>query len=390
MADEKDYYKILGVERTASADEIKRAYKKVAIKYHPDRNPGNKEAEEKFKQAAEAYDVLRDPDKRARYDQFGAEGVNGAGGFGGFGGAQGMDINDIFSAFGDIFGGHGFGGFGGGFGGGRSAQPRQYKGADMRMKVRLTLEEIATGVTKKYKMKKDITCTECGGSGSESGSKPETCSTCHGQGYVMRTQRSMFGMVQTQDVCPDCHGEGTIIKHKCKHCQGTGIVKGEEVVEVSIPAGVGEGMVVNIPRKGNAAMHNGVPGDIQVIIEEAPHPDFIRDETDLIYNLLLSVPQATLGDTIEIPTLTGKARIKIEPGTQPGTALRLRGKGLPVVQGYGHGTGDIVVNISVYIPQELNKDEKKQMEALKDNDNFQPEESVKNKIFKAFRNYFNK
>ena len=312
------------VERTASADEIKRAYKKVAIKYHPDRNPGNKEAEEKFKQAAEAYDVLRDPDKRARYDQFGAEGVNGAGGFGGFGGAQGMDINDIFSAFGDIFGGHGFGGFGGGFGGGRSAQPRQYKGADMRMKVRLTLEEIATGVTKKYKMKKDITCTECGGSGCESGSKPETCSTCHGQGYVMRTQRSMFGMVQTQDVCPDCHGEGTIIKHKCKHCQGTGIVKGEEVVEVSIPAGVGEGMVVNIPRKGNAAMHNGVPGDIQVIIEEAPHPDFIRDETDLIYNLLLSVPQATLGDTIEIPTLTGKARIKIEPGTQPGTALRTK------------------------------------------------------------------
>lgn len=390
MADEKDYYKILGVERTASADEIKRAYKKVAIKYHPDRNPGNKEAEEKFKQAAEAYDVLRDPDKRARYDQFGAEGVNGAGGFGGFGGAQGMDINDIFSAFGDIFGGHGFGGFGGGFGGGRSAQPRQYKGADMRMKVRLTLEEIATGVTKKYKMKKDITCTECGGSGCESGSKPETCSTCHGQGYVMRTQPSMFGMVQTQDVCPDCHGEGTIIKHKCKHCQGTGIVKGEEVVEVSIPAGVGEGMVVNIPRKGNAAMHNGVSGDIQVIIEEAPHPDFIRDETDLIYNLLLSVPQATLGDTIEIPTLTGKARIKIEPGTQPGTALRLRGKGLPVVQGYGHGTGDIVVNISVYIPQELNKDEKKQLEALKDNDNFQPEESVKNKIFKAFRNYFNK
>lgn len=390
MADEKDYYKILGVERTASADEIKRAYKKVAIKYHPDRNPGNKEAEEKFKQAAEAYDVLRDPDKRARYDQFGAEGVNGAGGFGGFGGAQGMDINDIFSAFGDIFGGHGFGGFGGGFGGGRSTQPRQYKGSDMRMKVRLTLEEIATGVTKKYKMKKDITCTECGGSGCESGTKPETCTTCHGQGYVMRTQRSMFGMVQTQDVCPDCHGEGTIIKHKCKHCQGTGIVKGEEVVEVSIPAGVGEGMVVNIPRKGNAAMHNGVPGDIQVIIEEAPHPDFIRDETDLIYNLLLSVPQATLGDTIEIPTLTGKARIKIEPGTQPGTALRLRGKGLPVVQGYGHGTGDIVVNISVYIPQELNKEEKKQMESLKGSDHFQPDDSVKNKIFKAFRNYFNK
>ena len=391
MADEKDYYKILGVERSASADEIKRAYKKVAIKYHPDRNPGNKEAEEKFKQAAEAYDVLRDPDKRARYDQFGADAVNGAGGFGGFGGAQGMDINDIFSAFGDIFGGHGFGGFSG-FGGGRSnsAQPRQYKGADMRMKVKLTLEEIATGVTKKFKMKKDVTCPECGGSGCEKGTKPETCETCHGQGYVVHTQRSMFGMVQSQGVCPTCHGEGTVIKHKCAHCHGEGIVKGEEIVEIEIPAGVGEGMFVNIPRKGNAAIHNGVPGDIQVIIEEAQHPDFIRDETDLIYNLLLTVSQATLGDTVEIPTLDGKARIKIEPGTQPGTALRLRGKGLPAVQGYGSGKGDIVVNISVYIPEKVNKDEKAHFEALKDCDNMQPNEGIKNKIFRAFRNYFNK
>lgn len=291
MADEKDYYKILGVERTATADEIKRAYKKVAIKYHPDRNPGNKEAEEKFKQAAEAYDVLRDPDKRARYDQFGADGVNGAGGFGGFGG-QGMDINDIFSAFGDIFGGHGFGGFGGGS---RSAQPRQYKGADMRMKVKLTLEEIATGVTKKYKMKKDITCPECGGSGCENGSKPETCPTCHGQGYVIRTQRSMFGLMQSQEACPTCHGEGTVIKRKCTHCHGDGIIKGEEIVEFNIPAGVGEGMIVNIPRKGNAGMHNGVPGDIQVVIEEAPHPEFIRDETDLIYNLLFNSATSCFG-----------------------------------------------------------------------------------------------
>ncbi len=390
MADEKDYYKILGVERTATADEIKKAYKRVAIKYHPDRNPGNKEAEEKFKQAAEAYDVLRDPDKRARYDQFGAEGVNGQGGFGGFGG-QGMDINDIFSAFGDIFGGHGFSGFGGfGGGGARGGQPRQFKGADMRMKVTLTLEEISTGVTKKFKLKKDVTCPECGGSGCEKGSKPETCQTCHGQGYVLRTQRSMFGMMQSQEVCPACHGEGVTITKKCAHCNGEGVVKGEEIVEIKIPAGVAEGMVVNVPRKGNAAIHNGVPGDIQVIIEEAPHPDFIRDETDLIYNLLLSVSQATLGDTVEIPTLTGKARIKIEPGTQPGTTLRLRGKGLPAVQGYGSGTGDIVVNISVYIPQELTKDERKSFEAMKDNDNIQPSESVKAKIFRAFRNYFNK
>lgn len=386
MAEETDYYKILGVERTATADEIKRAYKKVAIKYHPDRNPGDKEAEEKFKQAAQAYDVLRDPDKRARYDQFGAAGVDGAaGGFGGFG-AGGMDLNDIFRNFGDIFGGA-FGGFGG-FGGGRGQ--RQYRGSDMRMKVRLTLEEISTGVTKKFKVRKDITCTECHGTGCASGHSPETCPTCHGQGYVIQSRRSFLGMMQTQEVCPNCHGEGTIIKHTCSHCHGEGVTSGEEIVEIKIPAGVAEGMVVNVPGKGNAAKHGGVPGDIQVLIEEEPHKDFIRDDTDLIYNLLLTVSQAALGDTIDIPTLTGKARIKIEPGTQPGTALRLRGKGLPAVQGYGVGTGDIVVNISVYIPEHLTKDERKAFEALRENDHMQPNDSIKDKIFRAFRNYFDK
>lgn len=386
MAEETDYYKILGVERTATADEIKRAYKKVAIKYHPDRNPGDKEAEEKFKQAAQAYDVLRDPDKRARYDQFGAAGVDGAaGGFGGFG-AGGMDLNDIFRNFGDIFGGA-FGGFGG-FGGGRGQ--RQYRGSDMRMKVRLTLEEISTGVTKKFKVRKDITCTECHGTGCASGHSPETCPTCHGQGYVIQSRRSFLGMMQTQEVCPNCHGEGTVIKHTCSHCHGEGVTSGEEIVEIKIPAGVAEGMVVNVPGKGNAAKHGGVPGDIQVLIEEEPHKDFIRDDTDLIYNLLLTVSQAALGDTIDIPTLTGKARIKIEPGTQPGTALRLRGKGLPAVQGYGVGTGDIVVNISVYIPEHLTKDERKAFEALRENDHMQPNDSIKDKIFRAFRNYFDK
>ena len=386
MAEETDYYKILGVERTATADEIKRAYKKVAIKYHPDRNPGDKEAEEKFKQAAQAYDVLRDPDKRARYDQFGAAGVDGAaGGFGGFG-AGGMDLNDIFRNFGDIFGGA-FGGFGG-FGGGRGQ--RQYRGSDMRMKVRLTLEEISTGVTKKFKVRKDITCTECHGTGCASGHSPETCPTCHGQGYVIQSRRSFLGMMQTQEVCPNCHGEGTIIKHTCSHCHGEGVTSGEEIVEINIPAGVAEGMVVNVPGKGNAAKHGGVPGDIQVLIEEEPHKDFIRDDTDLIYNLLLTVSQAALGDTIDIPTLTGKARIKIEPGTQPGTALRLRGKGLPAVQGYGVGTGDIVVNISVYIPEHLTKEERKAFEALRENDHMQPNDSIKDKIFRAFRNYFDK
>ena len=386
MAEETDYYKILGVERTATADEIKRAYKKVAIKYHPDRNPGDKEAEEKFKQAAQAYDVLRDPDKRARYDQFGAAGVDGAaGGFGGFGPGS-MDLNDIFRNFGDIFGGA-FGGFGG-FGGGRGQ--RQYRGSDMRMKVRLTLEEISTGVTKKFKVRKDITCTECHGTGCASGHSPETCPTCHGQGYVIQSRRSFLGMMQTQEVCPNCHGEGTVIKHTCSHCHGEGVTSGEEIVEIKIPAGVAEGMVVNVPGKGNAAKHGGVPGDIQVLIEEEPHKDFIRDDTDLIYNLLLTVSQAALGDTIDIPTLTGKARIKIEPGTQPGTALRLRGKGLPAVQGYGVGTGDIVVNISVYIPEHLTKDERKAFEALRENDHMQPNDSIKDKIFRAFRNYFDK
>ncbi|MCI7274480.1 molecular chaperone DnaJ [bacterium] len=391
MAEEKDYYKILGVERNASADEIKKAYKKVAIKYHPDRNPGNKEAEEKFKQAAEAYDVLRDPDKRARYDQFGAEGVNGGAGFGGFGG-QGMDLNDIFRQFGDIFGGGGFGGFSGGFGnfGGGNAQTRQYKGNDMRMKVKLSLDEIYSGVTKKFKVRKDITCPECGGSGCEKGSHPESCPTCHGQGYVVRTRRSILGMMQSQEVCPTCHGEGTVVKNKCTHCHGEGIVSGEEIVEIKIPAGVGEGMVLNVPGKGHAAKHNGVPGNIQVIIEELPHPDFIRDENDLIYNLLLTVTQAALGDTIEIPTLSGKARIKIEPGTQPGTALRLRGKGLPAVQGYGYGNGDIVVNISVYIPENLDNEEKACFEKLASKKHMQPSTGIKDKIFKAFRNYFNK
>ena len=385
MAEETDYYKILGVERTATADEIKRAYKKVAIKYHPDRNPGDKEAEEKFKQAAQAYDVLRDPDKRARYDQFGAAGVDGAaGGFGGFG-AGGMDLNDIFRNFGDIFGG--FGGFSG-FGGGRGQ--RQYRGNDMRMKVRLTLEEISTGVTKKFKVRKDITCTECHGTGCASGHSPETCPTCHGQGYVIQSRRSFLGMMQTQEVCPNCHGEGTVIKHTCSHCHGEGVTSGEEIVEIKIPAGVAEGMVVNVPGKGNAAKHGGVPGDIQVLIEEEPHKDFIRDDTDLIYNLLLTVSQAAPGDTIDIPTLTGKSRIKIEPGTQPGTALRLRGKGLPAVQGYGVGTGDIVVNISVYIPEHLTKEERKAFEALRENDHMQPNDSIKDKIFRAFRNYFDK
>ena len=383
----RDYYEVLGVSKNASDDEIKKAYKKMAIKYHPDRNPDDKEAEAKFKEAAEAYDVLRDPQKRARYDQFGPEGVNGAGGFGG----GGMNMDDIFSMFGDIFGGHGggFGGFGGFGGGGRSAQ-RKFRGSDLRVKVKLNLKEISTGVEKKFKLKKYVTCDHCHGSGAEGEGGTETCPTCHGTGSITRTQQSIFGMVQSQSVCPQCNGEGKIIKNKCKACAGEGIVYGEEVVEVKIPAGVAEGMQLSVNGKGNAGKHNGVPGDLLVVIEEESHPDLIRDENDLIYNLLLSVPTAALGGTVEIPTIDSKVKVKNEPGTQPGKVLRLRGKGLPNVNSYGYsnGTGDLLVNVSVYIPETLNKDEKQALEKMQESDNFKPNTSIKEKIFKKFKNFF--
>ena len=385
----RDYYEVLGVEKTATDDEIKVAYRKIAIKYHPDRNPGNKEAEEKFKEAAEAYDVLHDAQKRQQYDQFGFDGPAGAGGFGGFGGAGGFSMDDIFSMFGDVFGGHsgGFGGFGG-FGGGR--QRPQYRGSDLRLKVRLSLQEVATGVTKKFKVKKDVTCSHCHGSGAEGGSGTETCPTCHGQGVVVKTVRTMLGMMQTQTECPTCHGEGSVIKNKCHECSGSGIVKGEEVVEINIPAGVAEGMVVNVQGKGNAGPRQGTKGNIQVLVEEEPNDTFIRDEQDVIYNLLLDFPTATLGDEIEIPTIEGtKVKIKIEPGTQPGKTLRLRGKGLPAVQGYGTGKGDLVVNVSVYIPTTLSKDEKAMVEKMRGSDNFKGDAETKKSIFERFKNYFN-
>lgn len=383
----RDYYEVLGVSKTATDDEIKKAYRKIAIKYHPDRNPGNKEAEEKFKEAAEAYDVLHDAQKRQQYDQFGFNapggGFNGGGGFGG-----GFSMDDIFSMFGDVFGGHG-GGFSGfsGFGGG--AQHAQYRGSDLRLKVRLTLQEIATGVTKKFKVKKDVPCSHCHGSGSEDGSGTSTCPTCQGRGVVVKTVHTMLGMMQTQTECPTCHGEGTIIKNKCHECGGTGVTKGEEVVEIKIPAGVAEGMIVNVPGKGNAGQRNGVNGDIQVYIEEIASDTFVRDGQDVIYNLLLDFPTAALGGEVSIPTIDGsKVKVKIEPGTQPGKTLRLRGKGLPQVPGYGSGQGDLVVNISVYVPKELSKEERKAIEELRDSENFKGDTTTKKSIFEKFKNYF--
>lgn len=384
----RDYYEVLEVSRSASVDEIKKAYRKLAIKYHPDRNPGDAEAEAKFKEAAEAYDVLHDPQKRQQYDQFGFDAPSG--GFGGgspFGGAGGFSMDDIFSMFGDVFGGHG-GGFGG-FGGGGQQAPK-YRGSDLRLKVRLSLQEVATGVTKKFKVRKDVTCEHCHGTGAEGGSGTETCPNCHGSGVEIRTQQSMFGMIQTQTACHVCGGEGTVIKNKCTHCQGEGVVKGEEVVEINIPAGVAEGMVVNVPGKGNAGKHNGVTGNIQVYIEEEPNETFVRDGQNVIYNLLLDFPTAVLGGQVEIPTIDGSnVKIKIEPGTQPGKTLRLRGKGLPAVQGYGTGIGDLVVHISIYVPKELTKSEKKAIEELRDSENFRGDKNTKRSIFENFKKLFN-
>lgn len=379
----RDYYEVLGVGKQATDDEIKKAYRKIAIKYHPDRNPGDKDAEEKFKEAAEAYDVLHDPQKRQQYDQFGFDGPMG-GGFGGFGGAS-MNMDDIFSMFGDIFGGRGFGGFGGG-----QRRQQQYRGSDLRLKVRLTLQEVNLGVTKKFKVKKDVSCPHCNGSGAEAGSAMEQCPTCHGSGVITHTTQSIFGMMQTQGVCPTCGGEGNVIKNKCQECHGEGIVKGEEVVEIKIPAGVAEGMVVNVPGKGNAGRHNGINGDIQVFIEEEKSDIFVRDGNDLIYNLLLDFPTAALGGDIEIPTIEGnKLRVKIDAGTQPGKTLRLRGKGLPVVQGYGSGKGDLVVNISVYVPKTLSRDEKEAIQRFSSSDNFKGDKQTRDSIFQRFKNYFN-
>ena len=381
----RDYYEVLGVDKSASEDEIKKAYRKIAIKYHPDRNPGNKEAEEKFKEAAEAYDVLRDPQKRQQYDQFGFNGPQG-GGFGGFGGGAGMDMNDIFSMFGDIFGGHS-GGFGG-FGGSGQAQAPQYQGRDLRVTVKLTLEEAYKGLTKKFKIRKDVVCDECHGTGCEAGSKPETCPTCHGSGYTVRTTRTMFGMMQTQGACPTCHGEGHIIKNKCKKCGGDGIVQGEEVVEFSIPAGVDDNMVLTVPGKGGAAKHNGVNGDLQVIVHVEKSDVFERVNKDLYYNLVLDFATATLGGEVEVPTMEGKTTIKIEPGTQPGKQIRLRGKGMPSLPGYGYGNGDIIINVTVFVPTALSKEEKELVKKFKECENFKADNATKKSLFDSFKNLF--
>ncbi len=386
--EKRDYYEVLGVSRKASQAEIKAAYKKMAIKYHPDRNPGNKEAEEKFKEAAEAYDVLHDEQKRARYDQFGHAGMNGAAGGGGFSGS-GMSMDEIFRAFGDIFGGgfsSGFGGFGG-FGGGSRAQ-QVNRGSDLRIKVKVTLNDVASGVTKKFNVRKYVACSACHGSGSEDG-KTQTCSTCQGQGVVYRTVNFGLGQMRSTQPCSACNGEGKTISKPCPACKGEGIVQGEELISIDIPAGIESGMTITSQGHGNAARHGGVNGDLQAYIEVSPHEDFVRQGKDIIYNLVLDLPTAILGGQVEVPTLTGKAKIKIEPGTQPDKVMRLRGKGLPGLQQYSYGPkGDLIVQISIYIPETLNKDERKAIEKMRNNENFQPSTSVKDTLLRKFRSLF--
>ena len=386
----RDYYEVLGVEKNASADEIKKAYRKAAVKYHPDKNPGDKEAEEKFKEAAEAYDVLSNDDKRARYDQFGHAGMDGGaagGGFGGFGGG-GFTMDDIFRNFGDIFGGHFGGGFGG-FGGGGSRGGRSVnRGSDLRVKVKLTLKEVAEGCTKKIKISKLMACDQCGGSGAKDSNSYSTCPNCNGAGYTIETVNSFFGRAQTQRVCPTCGGEGKVITSPCSKCRGEGVVRGEEVVEIRIPAGVAEGMQLSVSGKGNAARHGGINGDLLVVIEEEHNPELMRDGNDLIHNLKIPVTTAILGGEVEVPTIDSKARIKIAAGTQAGKVLRLKGKGLPEVNGYGRG--DILVVVDVIIPAKINSEEKKLLEKLAAQPNFKKTDTVRGEqnIFERMRNFF--
>jgi len=378
----RDYYEVLGVSKEATKDEIKKAYRKQALKYHPDKNPGDKKAEEHFKEAAEAYEVLSNDEKKARYDRYGHAGMGNSGG--GFSGNT-MTMEDIFSSFGDIFG-DAFGGFGA-FGGGGRRGRRVNKGTNLRVKVKLNLREIAAGCEKKIKVTKYNNCDTCGGTGAADSSSISNCSTCHGSGHVTRVTNTMLGQMQTTAVCPACGGEGKTITKKCTSCYGEGIVQKEEVIKINIPAGVGKGMQMTVSGKGNAPRRGGVNGDLLVVIDEEEHPDLIREGNDLIYNLFISIPDAVLGTHVEIPTVDTNVKIKIEPGTQPGRILRLRGKGLPEVNGYGRG--DLLVNVNVWIPKSISREELRLFEKFRESKSFEPAPDKNDKgFFERMRGYF--
>jgi molecular chaperone DnaJ len=363
----RDYYEILGVSKSASADEIKKAYRKVAMQYHPDRNPGDKPAEEKFKEAAEAYEVLSDADKKAQYDRYGHAAVNN--GRSGFSGSGNMD--DIFSQFGDIFGDDVFGSFfGGGRRGGGSSRARGVRGSNLRVKIKLNYEEIAKGVTKNIKVKKYVGCSTCGGSGAKDKSSIQTCGTCGGSGQVRRVSNTFLGQMQTVTTCPTCNGEGTTITAKCNACKGEGRVYGEETVTIDIPAGVQEGMQLSVGGRGNAGERGGPNGDLIVLIEEEQHEDLHRDGLNVAFELYISFSDAAFGTQIEVPTIDGKAKIKIPPGTQSGKIFRLKGKGFPGVNSYEKG--DQLIHVNVWTPQHLTPEEKNMLEKLSSSPNFQP------------------
>lgn len=393
MAEKRDYYEVLGVQKGASAEEIKKAYRKVAMKYHPDRNPGDKAAEEKFKEAAEAYDVLSDADKRARYDQFGhSMGPQGFGGGAGGGfSAGGFTMEDIFSQFGDIFGGHfggGFGGFSGAAGGRQQARKRTNKGTDLRVTVKVSLKDILNGVDKKLKIPRLVACEHCKGTGAKDGTAFTTCQRCHGTGYIRQVQQTFMGPMETQSVCPECNGEGKVISEACAYCSGTGVVKKDEIISFHIPAGVEDGMVLTLRGQGNAPRHGGVNGDLLVVIQEEKDPELVRDGDDIIYNLMIDFPTAALGGSAEVPMIEGRARLKIAAGTQPGKVLRMRGKGLPKMN--STTKGDLLVNVMVYVPESLNDNEKASIEALRNQPNVTATESASKRIFSRLRHIFNR
>lgn len=375
----RDYYEILGVTKTSSADEIKKAYRKVAMQYHPDRNPGDKSAEDKFKEAAEAYEVLSDADKRAKYDRFGHQAfAPGAGGFGG--GASNME--DIFSQFGDIFGEDVFGSFfggGGGRRGGGGGRARGVRGSNLRVKIKLTYEEIAKGVTKNIKVKKYVGCNTCGGSGAKDKGSVQTCNTCGGSGQVRKVTSTFLGQMQTVSTCPTCNGEGTTITAKCGNCKGEGRVFGEETINVDIPAGVGEGMQLSMGGKGNMGERGGAPGDLIILIEEEPHKDLQREGLNVAYELHLTFTDIAFGTNVEVPTIDGRAKIKIPAGTQSGKIFRLKGKGFPEVNGYGRG--DQLIHVNAWTPQNLTSEERDMLEKLGNSPNFKPQPVKGDKSF---------